>query len=71
MSRFDHAGCGYSEFAPGCDDVDCLVHRVRVCEARGWDARALQRRLDAAIGRGLVDLLVAASREVDLRDADL
>jgi hypothetical protein len=70
MSRFDHVRCGYSQLAPGCDDVDCLLHRIRVAEVRGWDASPLRTRLDAALDRDLALLLVEASREIDLRDAD-
>ncbi len=49
MSGIRHFACGYSAFAPGCDSLECLLHRVEVAAVRGWSHELLARRLDAAI----------------------
>lgn len=70
MSGMEHASCGYSEFAPGCDDWECLVHRIDVAFARGWDSAHLQARLDASLADAVVDALPALQRQrsVDVSD---
>lgn len=59
MSGIEHARCGYSEFAPGCDDWECLVHRLDVSFARGWECSDLQARLDAGLAAAVDDVLDA------------
>ena len=70
MSGMEHASCGYSEFAPGCDDWECLVHRIDVAFFRGWDSAELQSRLDASLADAVLELLPAFQdeRSVDLSD---
>ena len=72
MSGIDHASCGFSEFAPGCDDWECLVHRIDVAFARGWDSTGLQARLDSSLAVAVDDALLAMPSQrpepVDLRD---
>lgn len=57
MGKLEHAACGYSEYAPGCDDWDCLVHRLDVALFKGWPTDALQSRLDASLSAALDELV--------------
>ncbi len=69
MSSVQHASCGYSEFAPGCDDAACLLHRIEVSTAKGWDATSMQLRLDAVVDVAAAYLLgVTAPTTVDVRE---
>jgi hypothetical protein len=70
MSGIEHAACGYSEFAPGCDDWECLVHRIDVAFARGWDSDGLRVRLEASLASAVDDALRAmpTAEPVDLTD---
>lgn len=70
MSGMLHASCGYSEFAPGCDDWECLVHRLDVAFARGWDSSSLQARLDASLADAVAEVLPSLQNEraVELSD---
>ncbi len=60
MGRLEHASCGYSEFAPGCSDWECLVHRLDVAQFKGWPTEALQARLDASLAAALDELVSTA-----------
>lgn len=70
MGRLEHASCGYSEYAPGCDEWDCLVHRLDVAFFKGWSTDDLQARLDASLSAALDDALATspAPRTVDVTD---
>jgi hypothetical protein len=70
MGRLVHASCGYSEFAPGCDEWDCLVHRLDVAFFKGWPIAELQARLDASLSAALDDVLASTPvpRPVDVTD---
>ena len=60
MGRLEHAACGYSEFAPGCSDWECLVHRLDVALFKGWPTDDLQARLDASLSAALDELVSTA-----------
>jgi hypothetical protein len=57
MGRLEHIACGYSEYAPGCDDWGCLVHRIDFAVRKGWTPGTLQSRLDASVSIALDDAL--------------
>ncbi len=57
MGRLEHIACGYSEYAPGCDDWGCLVHRIDFAVRKGWTPGTLQSRLDASVSMALDDAL--------------
>jgi len=59
MGKVEHASCGYSEYAPGCSDWECLVHRLDVATFKGWPTEALQSRLDAALSAAVDEVLAA------------
>lgn len=60
MGRLEHPSCGYSEYAPGCSDWECLVHRLDVATFKGWPTEALQSRLDASLSAALDELVSTA-----------
>lgn len=74
MGRFEHIACGYSDYAPGCDDWGCLVHRIDFAVRKGWTPGTLQSRLDASVSMALDDALQAGTTprvhvDVDRRNA--
>lgn len=62
MSRLEHVACGYSEYAPGCSDWGCLVHRLDVAFFKGWPTADLQARLDASMDAAIDDVLASTPR---------
>jgi hypothetical protein len=70
MGRLEHASCGYSEYAPGCDEWDCLVHRLDVAFFKGWPTADLQTRLDATLSAAIDDVLASTPmpRSVDVTE---
>jgi hypothetical protein len=53
MAHPTHHACGYSAFAPGCDDPWCLTARLLEAEARNWPTATLQNHLDTALTQSI------------------
>jgi hypothetical protein len=63
MARIEHVACGFSPFAPGCDEAPCLMRRIDYARTMAWSTHDLQQRLDARIDRFLDETLAGADAE--------